>query len=742
MANTVAAPKGAAAAGRPISPLKRWLLQGHVQEAEGPHEPEGKHPTHSWWRVMCLTGVDYFSTLGYQPGIAALAAGALSPLATLILVLLTLFGALPIYSRVASESPHGEGSIAMLERLLAGWRGKLFVLCLLGFVATDFIITITLSAADATAHIVENPLAPHFLHDHKVGLTVLLIAALAAIFLKGFKEAVGIAVLLVAAYLALNAVVIGRGLFEVVTHPQTVPDWQNALVARHGSNPFVMIGVALLLFPRLALGLSGFETGVAIMPLVKGDPGDTDARPAGRIRNARKVLLSAAIIMSVFLLTSSVVTTLLIPAHEFRPATHVATPEQLKERLVGKATQEAVVIGDSGVVLFPAGRTISEDDVTAAQAIGQLDALTTAAGEDRGEEARAGAASGRALAYLAHRYLGPVFGTVYDLSTVLILWFAGASAMAGLLNIVPRYLPRYGMAPDWTRAVRPLVLVFTAIAFAVTVIFEADVDAQGGAYATGVLVLMTSAAVAVTLSAVSGREKVRSFLFGLIALVFAYTTVVNVLERPDGIRIAGFFIVAIIVTSLVSRVYRSTELRVERVDLDPTARHFLEDAAVQGDIRIVTNRRQTGEEREYRLKEIGARQDTHIPRNDQILFLEVEPGDASAFSKVLQVRGVEVTGTRPGSQLRGMQPCEYRVLRVYGAAAVPNAIAAVLLHIRDVTGKIPHCYFTWAEGNPLAYVLRFIILGQGDTAPVTHEVIRQAEPDPERRPALHVGGWG
>jgi hypothetical protein len=189
--------------------------------------------------------------------------------------------------------------------------------------------------------------------------------------------------------------------------------------------------------------------------------------------------------------------------------------------------------------------------------------------------------------------------------------------MAGLLNIVPRYLPRYGMAPEWTRAVRPLVLVFTGIAFAVTLLFRADVEAQGGAYATGVLVLMSSAAVAVTLSARRRGRRWPARLFGAITLVFLYTTVTNVMERPDGVRIASFFIASIVVVSLVSRALRATELRVSSVQLDPTARRLVDEASA-GDIRIIANEPNERDEREYREKEQEVRRANHIPGTDPV----------------------------------------------------------------------------------------------------------------------------
>jgi hypothetical protein len=602
---------------------------------------------------MCLTGVDYFSTLGYQPGIAALAAASLAPIATLVLVLVTLLGALPMYRRVAAESPHGDGSISMLERLLSWWQGKILVLVLISFVLTAFVVTITISASDAAAHITENPYG-RFLVGYEIPITLGLILLLGVFFLRGFSEAIGLAIGIVAVYLSLNVVVLGRAYWEIGLHPSLLADWRESLQLEY-SSPVAMALTAIFLFPRLALGLSGFETGVVVMPLIRGCETDDPRRPECRIRNTGRLLTVAASIMSVMLISSSLVATLLIPHEAF---------------------------------------------------------------EEGGE------ASGRALAFLAHEYLGEVFGTIYDASTILILWFAGASAMAGLLNIVPRYLPRYGMAPDWTRATRPLVILYTVLCFAVTILFRADINAQAGPYATGVLAVITSASVAVFLSEWRKKERGAIVWFGTFMVIFIYAFLNTIVENPSGLKMAGIFFAMIVIISLVSRVLRATELRATEVELDETADRFIREAAKRGTLRLIANHPDERNTREYLVKEREEREASHIPAGDSVLFLEVTVQDASDFASNVRVRGEEISG--------------FRVLQVE-SASVPNGLAATLLAIRDRTGKKPHAYFGWTEGNPLKYLARFVIFGEGDIAPVTREILRQTDPNPKTRPAIHVG---
>ena len=523
---------------------------------------------------------------------------------------------------------------------------------LLGFVATSWIITITLSSADATVHLIENP----FLHDALKGkavlVTAILLLILGGVFLLGFSEAVVIAIPLVVIFLALNAVVVVVGIIGVFTQQGALSAWIGNLTSG-GTGFDDILGPALVAFPLLVLGLSGFETGVSMMPLVDAHGEAPEKRLASRIRNARKLPTAAAVIMSGYLLATSFVTTVLIPANEF----------------------------DEG-----------------------------------------GQASGRALAYLAHEQLGEPFGTAYDVSSIAILWFAGASAMAGLINIVPRYLPSHGMAPEWGRAVRPVAIVYTAVSIAITVAFNADVSAQAGAYATGILAMMVS----VTITA--NRRRNRSAAFGcvMLTLILLYALVANIIDKPDGIAISGMFIAGIIAISVVSRVSRTTELRADAIEFDGAARRFIDDSLMKdGGIDIIANQRQSADAQEYLDKEVAQRGMNPVPGNAGVLFLEIDVVDPSAFSQVLRVHGVDVDG--------------HRVLRVE-SPAVPNAIAAVLLALRDATQQLPHCYFEWAEGNPLGHLFRYLLLGRGDTAHVVREILRKVEPDPARRPRVHVGG--
>lgn len=630
-------------------------MMEHRVSTAGPQAEEKLHKPNAWWKVMCLTGVDLFSSLAYTPGIAALAAGRLSPLAMLLIVALMLFGMLPAYRRVAHDSPSGQGSVAMLERLLPFWRGKLLVLGLLGFVATAWIMTITTSASDASVHVIENPSLPDFLHVNKIVLTIVLLVVLGGVFLLGFNEAVGVAIPLVGLFLLVNAVIVVDGVVHLFDASNPMGKWWDGIVGQGFSFSGVVFPT-IAAFPLLALGMSGFETGVSMMPLVAAK-GETKAQKlASRIRNSRKLLTTAATIMSGYLLVTSVITTVLIPQKEFQPG---------------------------------------------------------------------GKANGRAIAYLAHELLGNGFGTLYDVSTILILWFAGASAMAGLINIVPRYLPTYGMAPDWSRAVRPVVLVYTAITIGIVVWFGADPNRQAGAYATGVLAMMVSAAVAVTMAAVKRRQRPQAIGFGIVTVVTGYAFVANVIEQPEGIGMAIGFIGAIILISLISRLSRTTEVRADKIFFDDEARRMItESLDYDNALTIVANKKQAGDKREYTEKELEQRSVNPVPGGADILFLEIEISDPSEFSGELHVRGVEVEG--------------HHVLRAE-SPAVPNALAAILLALRNATGVRPHCHFAWTEGSPMYHVFRYVVLGQGDTPPVVREILRKAEPEPKRRPGIHVG---
>ncbi len=632
-----------------MNQLKAKLRQFLLPED---NEMESVEHRSEWWRVMCLTGVDYFSTLGYQPSIAFVAAGFLSPLATIVLVLVTLLCALPTYSRVAKFSPHGQGSIKMLEGLIPGWWSKSLVLVLISFAAMAFVITITLSAADASAHLIENPIIGDLIGT-PVEVTLVLIGILGALFLKGFREVVGVAVVIVGAYLTLNAMLILVLSMKLLFHPELIASW-HARVAVEYTSLAEMLVVSILVFPRLALGLSGFETGVMVMPLVKGHEDDTEEEPKGRIENTRKLLRTAALIMSVLLISSSFLTTLFIP-------------------------EKAMVAG--------------------------------------------GAADGRALAYLAHEHMGSIFGTLYDFVTVAILWFAGSSALAGLVNLVPRYLPGYGMAPDWARAVRPLVLFFTVVCFLITLVFKANVHAQGAAYATGVLVFLTAASVAVTLALWS-----RGFLyrigFGLITLIFTYTTSVNVFTQPDGVKVAFLFLIVILGTSLVSRARRATELRIENVELDEKAAGFVKESIARfGHLRLVAHKH-GGSAYAVKKQEMVAKH--NLQEEETLIFVEVHVEDSSHFSWPV----LEVVGSRKGEG-------DHPVLKCKGPA-IPNAIAALALYLRNEYAVVPHVYFGWTEGSPIVENIRYLIFGDGEIASLTKEVIRGQEEDRKRRPRIHV----
>lgn len=684
-----------------------------------------------WLWVMCLLGVDYFSTLSYQPAYAYEVAGRLGPLATLVVVLVTLAGALPVYWYVAGRSPRGQGSIALLEQVVHGWRGKSLVLLLLGFAATDFIMVKTVSVADAAVHIIGNPSASWqhnldavtrgtggFFREafgqgvadffNKQLVVTLIIGALGFLFWfllrKGFnRNVIVVAVPLVAVYLLCNALIVGCGVSYLLEQPEILTTWwQNvragdwdltheSRLIDHGSilgHWGLIILLCLVFFPQLSLGLSGFEMSLILMPQVKGTAGDDPHLPRGRIRNTRKALVAAAIIMSIFLLGSTFVTNLLIPYDELR---------------------------------------------------------------------HGGRAANRALAYLAHGgarggdrlplhdFFGPAFGTFYDVVTVLILSLAGTSVVTALSNLLPRFLFRFGMELGWSQRWGVLLVLFGLVNVAVTLWFQASVDAQRGAYATAVLVLFTSASLTCArhrwrrhlLPSPPGREvesegrrhsRLASFFgtllnwYGLTSLVFLFTTAAIIARAPQGLLIAGGFIAVLFLMSVIARAIRTNELRTIRFDFKDEHSSFLWNSLVLADFPVLVPHRPGRHERD--MKEVQIRRDHNLDPHVDVVFIEIELEDPSNFMQNLLI---EV-----------FQEEKRFVIKIARCVSVAHAIAAIALEMSRVS-KPPALHFGWSEMDLMTASWSYFAFGEGNVPWKVRELIRRAEPTTDRQPRVIIG---
>lgn len=655
-----------------------------------------------WLAVLGLVGLDYFSTLAYQPSIAVEAAGLLAPLATAAVVLLTLLGALPVYFYIAGNAPPGQGSAALIEKHITGWHGKTLVLILLGFAATNFVFTRTLSTADAAVHVVQNPApgwqatldawgqggaqAANWLDDpvwkkacafwdRQLVTTLLLLAlnlTLWPLIWFGFtKRLVQASVAVVAAFLALTAVILGSGLLYAARHPELAETWWAAVRAGNwgitrpswaGTDAWSLVKMSLWLLPKVALGLSGFELSLVVMPLVRGGHG-------GQVANTRKLLVVSAAIMAVLLLGSALVTTLF----------------------------------------------------TAPTAL-----LPTAAHD-------------RALAYLAHGgalgstpaadvnpLFGMTFGTIYDIVTVIVLGLAGSIGALSVRTLLPQFLLRFGMEMRWAYSIGFIYYLFALINLGVTIVFRASVDAQRSAYAVSVLALLAVGAFAVALD----LRRRGGWGFTLASIPFALATGVFVLMglgivyyHPSSLLIAGLFIVTIVGTSILSRWRRATEFRFDGFEIATDEEQRLWDHVRHLPQSVV----------------VAHRPDSPIPRAEKgakirkrhriadtvpLIFLEIELHDPSDFVQ------------RPVLHLRQEGGDYY--MRVTRAVSVAHVIVAVGLEFSKV-GEPPEIHFGWADDHPLAATVKFLLFGQGNIPYLVNDLLRRHVPDHDQRPRVVIG---
>ncbi len=662
-----------------------------------------------WQLVLCLVGLDYFSTLAYFPSLAVRAGGVVAPLATMVVVAVTLFVALPVYLYLVGKSPHGRGGIGVLEHALPGWSGKFLILCLLAFVATDFVVTRNLSVADAAEHLRSNPyfhkLAERLAHavgpgakpgDDSLGqrfaavcrgqLTLTLALSLLTFAFWSFwnrgsrASFFRLALVVVCGYILLVLIVVGSGCVYLAGPGRPLVDrWianvtaaaEPAIVFSSGGL-FRLAVLALAVVPHLCLGLSGFELSMAVVPLIKGTETDAPHEPRQRIRNARKLLVSAALVMAILAPGTVFVVTLLVAP---------------------------------------------------------------------GEHLSGGAAVHRALAYLAHgspladgvpatainSLFGPRFGTLFDLGTAAILCLAGASVSIGLCDFVPAYLTRYGMELEWARRIGIEMRFFNLIMLLITIVFVANVDALQWVYATSVLVLMSGAALAAVVAA--SREPRAALLHGLgkwlfivAFLVLTSLTTMTVLISRAGLEIAGGFVVAILATSVLSRWLRSLELRFHGFEFaDPQSQESWRLLCERGAAVLVPHRPGLNPRVE---KERGIRTGHRLPPEIGVIFIEAELGDPSDFYQ------------RPLLTLFDSDGLQ--IIQVTRCVSIAHVIAAIGLELsRSATP--PEIHFGWSDETPLAANLKFLLFGQGNVPWMVRALLRKAERNPDRQPRIVVG---
>lgn len=666
-----------------------------------------------WQLVLCLIGVDYFSTLAYLPSMAVEAAGPLAPMAAGGIVLVTFLLAMPIYWYLAGRSRDGRGTAGIFEEHVPGWRGKILVLTLLGFAAADFVITRSLSLADAAIHLIHNPHGQRLLEslppslsvgqntlwppleyalsrllDPQVAITMGLAIASFALW-RLLKRGLSRRILLftagaVTCYMALAALVILSALVYVARNPDIWQAWQDTILGvapSHIVGPvspqrhwlWAWVGAALWSFPQLALGLSGFEMIMTTLPRVSGGHRSTGGSIASPVRNARKLMLVAASIMAVYLIGAVFATTLLVP----------------------------------GEALLPSG-----------------------------------AAEHRALAYLAHGspvngdssgfavspLFGDRFGDLFDIASAVILCLAGASVTLGLQNLLPHYLNRLGMELSWAGRVGVILNVLNVVVLVITVIFRASPTSQQWAYATSVLVLLAGAAIAVAKdlprnqSAIPHARGWRRLAIAA-AVFFLVMTGVTATVNHAGLTIAMMFVSAIVVSSFISRWIRSTELRLEGFDFADDASALRWSELRQCGAKCLVPHRPGWATLPDKYRELHRAY--RIDSATTVLFIEVRLGDPSNFYQRPLIK-IEWEG-------------KLEVLRVSRCVSVSHVLAAICLELCRDGGEPPQIIFGWSHESPIAANLNFLLLGEGNIPWMVKELLRAAMPDAAHQPRVRIG---